>query len=241
MNVKIWIKDDAGYLDWRAANPRGFVANVKKDRKSHQILLSFLKIHSAAHDLESRYDPPNWTEEGYAKVTSNNMVDLANWLRNHGFAVTKDHLCKVPCGTSFFTAEDVSDALATMVSADHNVVYPDEVPPGTTYAEGAAKTVTVNAYERSIKARNACIEHYGARCFVCAFDFGATYGSIGKGFIHVHHLYDISLIGETYKIDYVKDLRPVCPNCHSMLHTQRPAMSIEELKVIFNARTSSDT
>ncbi|RQY70911.1 HNH endonuclease [Burkholderia stagnalis] len=232
MGVKIWIKDDAGYLAWCAANRRGFVANVKKDRKSHQILLSFLKIHSVAHELESRYDPPNWTEEGYAKVTSNSMVDLANWLREYGFSVTKDHLCKVPCGTSFFTAEDVSDALETMVPAARNVVYPDEIPPDTTHSEGAAKTVTVNAYERSIKARNACIKHYGARCFVCAFDFEMTYGPIGKGFIHVHHLYDISLVGEAYKIDYVKDLRPVCPNCHSMLHTQRPAMSIEELKSI---------
>lgn len=235
MTVNVWIKDDNGYLAWCAANPKGFVANIKKHRKSHRILPSFLKIHSVAHELESRYDPPNWTEEGYAKITSYNMVELAHWLRGHGFAITEHNLCKRPCGTSFFTATDVSDALETMTHAACTV-YPDEVTSDTTHSEGATMTVTVNAYERSIKARNACIKHYGARCFVCKFDFEKTYGPIGKGFIHVHHLFDISLIRETYEIDSVKDLRPVCPNCHSMLHTQRPAMSIDKLKAIFDAR-----
>lgn len=73
MTVNIWIKDDAGYLAWCAANPGAFVANVKKHRKLRRILPSFLKIHSVEHELESQYDPPNWTEEGYAKVTSDNI------------------------------------------------------------------------------------------------------------------------------------------------------------------------
>jgi len=29
-----------------------------------------------------------------------------------------------------------------------------------------------------------------------------------------------------------KDLIPVCPNCHSMLHKRKPAYSVEELKQI---------
>lgn len=57
-----------------------------------------------------------------------------------------------------------------------------------------------------------------------------TYGDIGEEYIHVHHLVDISTLGEGYEIDPKKDLRPVCANCHSMLHTERPAMSIAALK-----------
>lgn len=44
------------------------------------------------------------------------------------------------------------------------------------------------------------------------------YGSLGKGFIHVHHKIPLSEIGDEYEVDYVNDLIPVCPNCHAMLH-----------------------
>jgi 5-methylcytosine-specific restriction protein A len=101
------------------------------------------------------------------------------------------------------------------------VSYPDEIEPHT-YAEGAGKTVTVNRYERDEGARSACIAHYGARCQVCALDFSARYGAIGEGFIHVHHLVPLSEIGRAYQVDAIRDLRPVCPNCHAMLHRQKP-------------------
>ena len=101
-----------------------------------------------------------------------------------------------------------------------------------TFLEGTVRQITVNSYERNPEARRICISHYGLNCFVCGFNFKNTYGTIGEGFIHVHHLKPISEIGKGYKIDPVKDLRPVCPNCHAMLHQRKPAFSIEELKAI---------
>ena len=68
--------------------------------------------------------------------------------------------------------------------------------------------------------------------FICGFDFEKTYGEIGKGFIHVHHIVPVSEIGESYRVDYEKDLIPVCPNCHAMLH--RKGGSVEGLKEIIN-------
>ena len=62
------------------------------------------------------------------------------------------------------------------------------------------------------------------------FDFGEVYGELGEGFIHVHHLLDLSTIGEEYEVDPIKDLHPVCPNCHAMLHREVPAMSIKKLR-----------
>jgi 5-methylcytosine-specific restriction protein A len=85
-------------------------------------------------------------------------------------------------------------------------------------SEGAVTTVLVNRYERSATARQKCIDHYGAVCAVCALDFESSYGKIGEGFIHVHHIIPISSIGETYILDPIADLVPVCPNCHAMLH-----------------------
>lgn len=96
--------------------------------------------------------------------------------------------------------------------------------------EGAIRKVTVNAYERNPEARRQCINHYGAKCSICGFDFFEIYGEVGRDFIHVHHLRQISEIGKAYKIDPIKDLRPVCPNCHAVLHKQRPPYTIDEVK-----------
>jgi len=108
-------------------------------------------------------------------------------------------------------------------------IYPDDIEDKNLF-EGAKKQITVNAYERNSQARKECIEHYGYICQICDFDFEKVYGDIGKGFIHVHHIVDISTIGENYKIDPIKDLIPVCPNCHAMLHKRKPAYSIKEIK-----------
>ncbi|WP_215767131.1 HNH endonuclease [Gluconobacter cerinus] len=111
-----------------------------------------------------------------------------------------------------------------------NIEYPDDVSPSPLYPEGSVKQVTVNSYERNPKARQDCINHYGYRCCVCDFDFENRYGSLGASFIHVHHIYPLASLGEKYHVDPIKDLRPVCPNCHAMLHRKKEVLSIEELK-----------
>jgi 5-methylcytosine-specific restriction protein A len=108
----------------------------------------------------------------------------------------------------------------------------DETDAGT---EGNRISVLVNKYERNPKNRNICIRHYGAICKACDFDFSATYGDIGIGYIHVHHLHPLAVSDGKAKIpDPIKDLRPVCPNCHEMLHRGDPLhpKTIEQLKEI---------
>ncbi|MGC9455218.1 MAG: HNH endonuclease [Phycisphaerae bacterium] len=48
--------------------------------------------------------------------------------------------------------------------------------------------------------------------------------------MEVHHLCPLSEVGKEYQIDPIRDLRPVCPNCHAMIHRQTPALPISELK-----------
>jgi 5-methylcytosine-specific restriction enzyme A len=98
------------------------------------------------------------------------------------------------------------------------------------YIEGALQTALVNLYERNTQARRACIRHYGLNCVVCGFNFQQTYGDTGIGFIHVHPLIPLTEIGEQYVVDPIQDLRPVCANCHAMLHQHRPPLVIEELR-----------
>ena len=117
---------------------------------------------------------------------------------------------------------------------DIDIVYADEVSPAHKYAEGKTRVVLVNNYERNQIARKKCIDHFGLNCQCCGFSFKQKYGELGCDFIHVHHLIDISTIGNEYSVDPINDLIPVCPNCHSMLHKRKPAYSIDELKQLIN-------
>jgi hypothetical protein len=107
---------------------------------------------------------------------------------------------------------------------------PEEVPSGTTYSEGSVERVLVNRYERDPRARQECIRYYGTKCFLCGFDFAAQYGGVMAGFIHVHHLASLASVGEDYEVDPVEDLRPVCPNCHAVLHRKEPPYSLEDVR-----------
>jgi predicted HNH restriction endonuclease len=126
--------------------------------------------------------------------------------------------------------------LYDLITSDEiNNILPEELnqEDSKNLIEGAKKEITVNFYERSSKARQECINEYGVQCSVCDFDFEKVYGEIGKDFIHVHHLTEISSIAENYEINPIEDLRPVCPNCHAMLHKNKPKpYTISELKEI---------
>jgi predicted HNH restriction endonuclease len=98
------------------------------------------------------------------------------------------------------------------------------------YKEGKVVQVFVNRFERNQKARVECIRHHGDSCFVCGFNFGLSYGDTAKGFIHVHHKTQLSNIGKEYEIDPIKDLVPLCANCHSVIHLTNPMLTVEELK-----------
>jgi 5-methylcytosine-specific restriction protein A len=114
--------------------------------------------------------------------------------------------------------------------AEKERLYPDELESGHKYAEGARKQVRVNAYERNPRARRDCLKHHGYGCAVCGFVFERVYGELGKNFIHVHHLRPLALCDSSYILDAIEDLRPVCPNCHAMLHSSGKVLTIEELK-----------
>lgn len=117
-------------------------------------------------------------------------------------------------------------------AADSSAASPlaEELPHPEKYSEGARFSVTINAYERNPKARAACIAHHGHICVVCGFEFATVYGTLGDGFIHVHHTMPIGKIGKQYEIDPKEDLTPVCPNCHAMIHRTEPPLTVEQLR-----------
>lgn len=104
------------------------------------------------------------------------------------------------------------------------------------FKEGTPFEKEVLLYKRSLEARNKCILQNGCICCVCKFDFEKIYGSIGKGFIHIHHLKQLAKIDKEYVVDPKTDLVPVCPNCHSMLHKEIPPLTIEQLKSLLKSK-----
>ncbi|WP_288882967.1 DUF3427 domain-containing protein [Pedobacter panaciterrae] len=115
---------------------------------------------------------------------------------------------------------------------------PEEIPVEDKILwEGNSQKIRVNKYERNPQARKDCVEHYGYLCQVCKFDFKKEYGEIGREFIHVHHLTPISGIKKGYIIDPIKDLRPVCPNCHAIIHKRNPCFTIAEVLLLLNNAT----
>ncbi len=116
------------------------------------------------------------------------------------------------------------------VQSSAAISLPEELPANEKYPEGARCSVTINAYERNPRARAACIANHGYICKSCGIDFVKVYGNLGKDFIHVHHVKPIGKIGKQYKIDAKKDLIPVCPNCHAMIHRVDPPLMVKQLR-----------
>ena len=109
------------------------------------------------------------------------------------------------------------------------------------WTEGKAYQVTHTHYERNSNARADCIRKHGYSCAVCNFNFEHAYGEQGIGIIQVHHLKPISESKGPRKVNGAKDLIPVCPNCHVMIHSRpkMPPYTIKEVTEFF--RTNSVT
>jgi hypothetical protein len=216
MERKVWAKGKA-YLK-EASAEGSHVPVILGDAKDCSKLLYWgllmrVEINQASTEYEvDRLRPIRGGHAPQELVLASSGVNIApGFIRPYALCHTPAFLTE-PTATTFLS--------------------PEEGESPETYLEGAAIRVSVNAYERNAKARQKCIEYHGCACTVCGFDFEGTYGEIGCGFIHVHHIKPLSEIGAQYEVNPIQDLRPVCPNCHAMLHTQSPAMSIEKLKAL---------
>jgi predicted HNH restriction endonuclease len=97
------------------------------------------------------------------------------------------------------------------------------------FDEGFKNEIIREVTYRNRKIVNLAKEKHGTKCEVCQFDFAVTYGSHGDGFIEMHHLFPMH---NGRRKTTTEDLRPVCANCHRMLHRGKEMLSIEELMEI---------
>lgn len=80
------------------------------------------------------------------------------------------------------------------------------------------------------------------RCLVCGFDFEQRYGVLGAEFIEMHHIKPLAS-RQGRRRTKVKDLTPLCSNCHRMVHYKRRIpLTLQALKqkVAANRRIHAD-
>ncbi len=81
----------------------------------------------------------------------------------------------------------------------------------------------------ALRKRTALKKHGKLECEGCGFDFAATYGPRGHGFIEAHHINPVHAMVEGDETA-LEDLALLCSNCHRMVHKVKPWLSIEALK-----------
>ncbi len=96
--------------------------------------------------------------------------------------------------------------------------------------------------KRSAKLRATAFEHYSRNgviiCSSCSFEFNKVYGSnIGKSYIEMHHIVPICDYHEETQLNFddaIKNIAPLCANCHRVVHNHSPLLSIEAVKQAIN-------
>ena len=114
--------------------------------------------------------------------------------------------------------------------------------------EGETRTMETKTYERSRKLRNAAIEHFTKNgiisCDCCGFEFKSFYGEkYGNSCIEIHHMKPIfqyaSISVEQTIEEALKNLLPVCPNCHRVIH--RNNITADSIPLFKQELSSIDT
>lgn len=214
--------DDEKYFRWMERHLDGFILNVERVSKSLPVVLHCSNCGHIRRGLAEGA----FTGRDQIKIAAFMVDELIRWRNKYRPDATVKYCsdCKPPKSV-----------------LEQFLFYPDELDSQVELDsraelwEGAKVQVLVNQYERNAQARQRCIAHYGTSCLVCELDFVERYGPIGEGFIHVHHIKPLASINAGYQVDPINDLRPVCPNCHAMLHRgKEQPLTIEELRALLN-------
>jgi len=99
-----------------------------------------------------------------------------------------------------------------------------------TEAEEGKLTVT----EAAFRSRNAALieakkRNSDYRCEVCGFRFSDKYGRIGHDYIMAHHLVPLTSRKGISRTT-LNDIALLCANCHAMVHTTQPPLTLQQLK-----------
>ncbi|MBL7981019.1 MAG: hypothetical protein JNL52_04335 [Flavobacteriales bacterium] len=212
MTIHVFDSSDADYLQWMKDHPRGFVLNTKRPTNQAYAMLHRSNC-SHIRSLRNGEVQSSFTEHGWIKICSEDLQTLLASMINHKTAplipVARCKACNV-------LEQDV-------VIERHALHFSGQ--------DDKVSTLSIDPLEHDPLARALCIQRHGSNCSVCNTDMSVRYGNIGSGFIEIHHQRSSAIKELGHGPDPLRDLYPVCPNCHAMLHRGREMpLTVNELK-----------
>lgn len=218
-------------------NPVGEDAEIlqgRNDDKFSQIVRNLVSHHTLDQRLK------------YTTLGNTGTTNSTHELTKYGETYLKENISSLESLLSnnlgyLETLGGVTEIVRSQASGKKVFIYDENI----FISEGRRRSVSTQIYERSKKLRDIAIEHYTVDgriiCAACEFDFYKKYGEIGRGYIEIHHQKPIYQYGEMdftrVVVDALKDLIPLCANCHRIVHRRRDnPLSIEELTGLLNEK-----
>ena len=196
----------------------GVIVNVIQDTNSKNLFATIadFKLFNEAVTFKDA--------AGYLESKANQVS--YNYFRGNAVRVLSEDEYK-----NIVNKSDLLDQILVEPDAKYEAAHTSNV------LEGKKVAFYTTKYERNKSKRDKALKIHGYSCCICNINFKERYGEIGEGFIHVHHVKPLYSLDEEVVIDPSKDLVPVCPNCHAMLHRKKGfLMTIEELRSIISKR-----
>ncbi len=197
-------------------NPQGIDAQILNSR--HDTHFSQMVRNLKSHDTLDK--------KGYA-----NYIDGEYFITRKGIELVQRNLENIQyILSSGFNYNDIKSSMGRVYEAREEILPYKEI-----VVEGEEKIVRAKTYERSRKLRNVAIEYFSHNgiiaCNCCGFEFRSFYGSrFGTSCIEIHHLkpvfqYAGVSVDQTIE-EALKNLLPVCPNCHRVIHKNHISASM---------------
>jgi hypothetical protein len=76
-----FLNDDPGFLAWTAANPNGFVLNVRRRPDPNYVVLHRATCKSISNE---RHAPDAFTGRGYRKICASSVAELQKAAQSEG-------------------------------------------------------------------------------------------------------------------------------------------------------------
>lgn len=183
--------------------------------------------------MNFRRHDPHFKNAGKAGLKSGNKLEQPVW---HEFAGNPQRLAQV-----------VASIRATVGAyrGRSELAGEDELEI-TEAPEGKVLTRLHRFRERSGKlvqqAKANALKRWGRlSCAGCTFDFGGAYGPESAHIIDCHHTKPVSTLATDGGKTHISDLVLLCANCHRVVHSRRPWLSIPELKTRIATARSPDS
>jgi 5-methylcytosine-specific restriction protein A len=166
----------------------------------------------------------NYMASGRKALRHGNKLDEVIW---NEFSTNQASLSKA------------SSAIRAQLTSGHNAkseVLPEVEESIAEASEGALLTRLHLYRERNrklvrLRKEQVFKKNGSLKCEVCGFDYGQIYGPRGQGFIECHHIKPLNAY-KAKEVTRLEDLALVCANCHRMIHSQRPWLTLSALKEI---------